>query len=139
MKKCSCCGQMKEHADFQVRKASKDGFTSSCKQCLKERDAERYTRERERRALRHKAYMDTPEGKDAHKRAISLWRSKNAVRRAAQVILNNAVRDGRVKPLPCLECGEKAEAHHPDYDRPLDVVWLCTTHHKQTHAMVRDL
>jgi hypothetical protein len=39
--------------------------------------------------------------------------------------------------LPCLLCGEKAEAHHTDYDMLLDVIWLCPAHHKQAHAMAR--
>lgn len=43
---------------------------------------------------------------------------------------------GLLKKQPCWVCGEKAIAHHPDYDRPLDVVWLCQPHHKQTHALV---
>ena len=84
-----------------------------------------------------KAYKKTEEGKAAHARAVKAWKEKNALRRAAQVILGNAVRDGRITPLPCFVCGEKAEAHHPNYDSPLDVVWLCPTHHKETHAMAQ--
>jgi hypothetical protein len=86
-----------------------------------------------------KAYKKTENGKAAHARAVKAWKEKNALRRAAHVILGNAVRDGRVAPLPCLICGEKAEAHHPDYDSPLNVVWLCTSHHNETHAMARKL
>jgi hypothetical protein len=26
---------------------------------------------------------------------------------------------------------------HPDYQRPLHVVWLCRAHHKQLHAQQR--
>ena len=38
------------------------------------------------------------------------------------------------KKLPCIICGElNVEAHHAHYDLPLDVIWLCTKHHKQTH------
>jgi hypothetical protein len=44
----------------------------------------------------------------------------------------------------CFKCGiektpahdEKPEAHHPDYSAPLDVVWLCSAHHKQAHALI---
>lgn len=69
------------------------------------------------------------------------YRTKHPKRRQAQVALCNAVRDGRVVPWPVCavpECNEKPEAHHPDYDAPLDVVWLCPAHHKQTHALVRE-
>lgn len=48
--------------------------------------------------------------------------------------LQMAVKRGKVIPLPCFMCGEKAEAHHPDYDRPRDVVWLCSVHHAEVHS-----
>ena len=64
------------------------------------------------------------------------WRREYPERWTAQITVNNAVREGRITPLPCLLCGAKAVAHHPDYSRPLDVVWLCQAHHKQAHALV---
>lgn len=60
-------------------------------------------------------------------------------RRKARMTLGNAIRDGKVLAWPVCalpNCTHKAEAHHPDYDRPLDVVWLCRTHHRQAHALV---
>ena len=45
-----------------------------------------------------------------------------------------AVRNGKLKRLPCEKCGtEKAEAHHTDYSQPLKVMWLCRTHHQEWH------
>ena len=41
-----------------------------------------------------------------------------------------AKRKGDLKPEPCSACGAKAEAHHNDYDKPLEVVWLCRKHHR---------
>jgi hypothetical protein len=41
---------------------------------------------------------------------------------------------GRLIPQPCAVCGSnKAEKHHPDYSKPLLVVWLCYFHHQQLH------
>lgn len=38
---------------------------------------------------------------------------------------------------PCSECGaEPADAHHPDYTKPLEVVWLCRKHHGEAHRKV---
>ena len=66
------------------------------------------------------------------------YRTRFPKKRSAQAALNNAVRDGRVIPWPVCavpDCDETPEAHHIDYDKPFDVVWLCPAHHKQTHAM----
>ena len=68
------------------------------------------------------------------------WRARNPTERAAQVAVGNAVRDGRLFKWPACampDCNStKPVAHHPDYSRPLDVVWLCQAHHKQAHALV---
>ena len=48
--------------------------------------------------------------------------------------LNFEVASGRVKRKPCVICGEKkTHAHHEDYSKPLEVIWLCPYHHKALH------
>jgi hypothetical protein len=43
-------------------------------------------------------------------------------------------RRGRLAPQPCRVCGsEKVEMHHEDYDKPLDVTWLCRPCHLALH------
>ena len=137
MKTCTCCGQQKLTTEFQRRAASKDGLTSSCKKCLHARDLARYEKEKHRRIERHREYMQTDAGKTAHAKATKAYREKHAIRRAAHVIFGNAFRRGKISKLPCFICGSDAEAHHPDYDRPLDVVWLCKQHHREVHAMTK--
>jgi hypothetical protein len=45
------------------------------------------------------------------------------------------VRSGDLVPHPCEVCGDaNAQAHHPDYARPLDVRWLCRAHHQAEDA-----
>ena len=50
----------------------------------------------------------------------------------ARNILNHAIRDGKIKRLSCF-CGKKAEAHHDNYNKPLDVKWFCFKHHRKYH------
>lgn len=51
----------------------------------------------------------------------------------ARKALSDAIRGGKIKRLPC-ECGDPhSEGHHPDYSKPLKVVWLCRKHHRQLH------
>lgn len=46
-------------------------------------------------------------------------------------IANVAQRRGKLRPQPCEVCGEtKVEKHHDDYSKPLQVRWLCRTHHR---------
>lgn len=49
--------------------------------------------------------------------------------------LNKAVREGNIlRPERCESCAcrGRIEGHHVDYGRPLDVVWLCKSCHKET-------
>jgi hypothetical protein len=84
-------------------------------------------------------YQKTQAFAQSHKAAAERWAARRPERRHASYLVANAIRDGRLQKLPCLVCGEeKVEGHHPDYSMPLDVVWLCTSHHKEVHAMVKD-
>ena len=63
------------------------------------------------------------------------WRERNPQKYWAHSALRSGLRRGLVRRQPCEVCGEHdTEAHHPDYDRPLVVQWLCRLHHKQVHA-----
>jgi hypothetical protein len=55
----------------------------------------------------------------------------------ARTALNRAVRKGKVERGVCEVCAEpNAQGHHDDYDKPLDVRWLCPAHHAETHREV---
>ena len=40
---------------------------------------------------------------------------------------------GKIEVEGCALCGASAEMHHPDYDKPLEIVWLCREHHLSLH------
>lgn len=70
--------------------------------------------------------------------ATSRWRrsSREKKRSFANQEVARAKRRGLIAVGPCAACGatERIEAHHPDYDSPRMIVWLCQWHHKQLHA-----
>ena len=41
-------------------------------------------------------------------------------------------RRGKLVPQACA-CGDKAEMHHEDYTRPLEVIWVCRKCHLKLH------
>jgi len=48
-----------------------------------------------------------------------------------------ALRDGRLVRQPCEVCGAtEVQAHHDDYEKPLEVRWLCRAHHMELHRTV---
>lgn len=44
-------------------------------------------------------------------------------------------RRGKLLERPCEVCGAVAEMHHDDYSKPLEVKWLCRTHHRELHRV----
>lgn len=72
--------------------------------------------------------------------ALAKYFSRYPDKRAAHKATGNAIRDGRIIRQPCEQCGSKqVQAHHDDYSRPLDVRWLCVTHHNEHHVREREL
>lgn len=66
---------------------------------------------------------------------VTRWAMSNPDKKAAHRAVAAALRAGLLRRLPCEVCGaRRAQAHHDDYRRPLDVRWLCGPHHRAHHA-----
>jgi len=59
-------------------------------------------------------------------------REKYPEKYRARTAVSNAIRDGKLLREPCSGCGKtgRIHAHHDDYSKPLDVVWLCEMCHR---------
>lgn len=52
--------------------------------------------------------------------------------------VHKAVRDGLIARKPCEVCGNKrVVAHHDDYTKPLELRWLCHSHHALEHVRMK--
>jgi len=59
---------------------------------------------------------------------------RDPVKRCAKQLVRNALRRGDLKRQPCEICGAlQVQAHHDNYDEPLNVRWLCSVHHGEQH------
>lgn len=62
------------------------------------------------------------------------FRVYDETKKKARLAVTHAIEKGRLKRKPCEKCGDpKAHAHHFDYTKPLEVVWLCSVHHGEVH------
>ena len=53
----------------------------------------------------------------------------------AQQLIKFAVKCGVLERGPCEICDTpNGQGHHDDYDKPMEVRWLCGTHHRQWHT-----
>jgi hypothetical protein len=136
MKTCFKCLTAKPLTAFYKHAMMADGHLNKCKECTKtdvkkhRQDNWQYVRDYDR--LRASQPHRVAKAKEIQTR----WKAQHPERRAAQLQVQYALRKGTLQKTPCMVCGDKAESHHPDYSRPLDVVWLCPAHHKQAHALV---
>ena len=124
MKTCSRCKQKKTTKDFYTDRRTSDGLYSSCKNChnLLISGKKRF---RDRREWRR----DNKDKLRAYRETIR----KDGREKIYQAV-HKAVKAGTLKKMTCRVCGvSKTEAHHPDYSRPLDVMWLCRKCHKNIH------
>ena len=137
-KECKVCRATKPISEFYRHPGMADGHLGKCKECQK--DASRKARSAD--VERYREY-DRARGKLPHrvKNAIAQtkkWRAEDVRRARCHSAVARALRAGVIVPEPCAMCWEPVTvAHHEDYDKPLDVVWLCQACHKARHNEMR--
>lgn len=71
-------------------------------------------------------------GKDRRKEWTTEYKAKFPERTQARRKVSDAIKAKRLIRAPCVICGNsKSEAHHENYSKPLEVIWLCRTHHRE--------
>lgn len=140
---CTKCGDEKEQEEFPIDKRKKNGLSSWCRKChyfnwriiYKGKKLADY-RERDRERAKNRR-VNNPGYKT---KEYTKYRQKFPEKVKAQQLLNQAIRQGKIKRSPCEVCGEKRKyrvhAHHDDYKKPLEVRFLCSIHHKQSHQKI---
>jgi len=131
MKQCFKCQEEKPLSDYYKHKQMGDGHLNKCKQCTKN-DATNHRNDN----LEKVREYDRARGNRQPKGYLKEYRQKYPNKYKAHNMVNNAVRDGKLFPLPCEVCFKTHDlhAHHDDYAKPLNVRWLCSAHHSQWHA-----
>jgi hypothetical protein len=148
MKACFCCNRILPLEAFHKHSGMKDGHLNKCAECVRayvkswREDnlgyVQAYDRERSRirteKGLTAEVARRFRETHSDYAERQKEWQSRNPQKRAAQISVGNAIRDGQLLQQPCERCGNTdVHGHHEDYSRPLDVMWLCSKHHGERH------
>jgi hypothetical protein len=136
-KTCFKCKKEKPIDEFYRHPQMKDGHLNKCKECGKKDTVTWRLANLERARAMALEFSKKPRYVQARAVNTVRWRQENPRKYAAHVLLGNAIRAGKVKRLPCQECGKKSHGHHEDYDNPLEVTWLCAAHHRQRHEQMK--
>ena len=141
MKACFKCKIKKSREHFYFRKNTKDGLGSFCRACSsimgREYRLRRIDELREYSRIRDK--LPHVRARKNFLRSQRIQDSKTRHKRSAHRKLQRAVDNGKIKKLICQRCGNiKAQAHHEDYSKPLDVIWLCAVHHAERHWQIKN-
>tara|TARA_R110000787_G_C13136962_1_gene416755 strand:+ start:190 stop:549 length:360 start_codon:yes stop_codon:yes gene_type:complete len=107
-----------------------DGHVNKCRECNK-------LDVRKNRALKVNYYReyDKARGNRQTYEYLKEYRLRYPYKYKAHTIVNNAIRAKKLHKEPCIVCGttENIVAHHNDYLKPLNVAWMCQSHHCQWH------
>jgi hypothetical protein len=147
MKKCFKCNQLFNLSEFYKHSKMPDGHLNKCKSCTKldvenrrkekSNDIDWVLSERKRHREKSKRYRELgiiSKNNASQKK----WALNNLEKKQAHQLLRSALELGKLHRHPCFICGNKAQAHHDDYSKPLDVVWVCSKHHGEIHVKINE-
>lgn len=133
-KQCFKCKTVKPLTEFYKHSAMADGHLNKCKLCTKQDVGKHRLENLERIRAYDRERGKLPERQQIKNEITRAWRAEDKRRTAAHNAVARAIAKGLLIRQPCERCGnEKSLAHHDDYDRKLDVMWLCQPCHKQRH------
>ena len=156
-KTCKRCGRKLDVSEFYKHSQMKDGYLNICMDCVKNRMKEYRTRNidtiREKDRIRgrrteavkkRREYANNIKTENPEKYSQIMadytrkYRRKFPEKNMAHLRVSRALQSGVLKrPNICSRCGKKCkpDAHHEDYTKPLDVIWLCGDCHAEKHRI----
>lgn len=138
-KECFKCKTNKPLEEFYKHPKMADGHVNKCKECNKNDVTTNRNKNIEKVRAYDRARGKIPERIKAGVEINRAWRQEDSRRVVAHSAVARAIRNVLLVRMPCIRCGEaKSVAHHEDYDKPLEVMWLCQPCHKQRHKELKE-
>ena len=139
MKTCFKCKAVKPFTEFYKHPQMGDGYLNKCKECTKNDSNKHRSENLEKVRAYDRERGKRPERVRYNTEVNRAWRDEDKRRVRAHNAVKRAILKGTLQKRPCVRCGNvKSLAHHEDYDKPLDIMWLCQPCHKQRHKELRE-
>lgn len=158
MKKCPRCKQLRNEKEFSKHSRTKDGLRCYCKKCISLTGKIYYKKNYSKLTLYQREYYknnkkkvnerqmiwnkNNPEKiieikrrfRKNHKEQIKKENKEWCKENFQKMKAINAINYLKPEKKPCVVCGNYlAEKHHPDYNKPYEIIWLCRSHHHLLH------
>ena len=151
---CRCCGF--EGPETAFKKSGK-GRSNTCKTCDSERKRsrrgekieaqrakeaakarDRYWRDPEKARARNRANARSERGREINRAAVAKYKAAHPERAEARKIALLAEKRGEIKRKETCEVlgcsySDGLHRHHPNYQKPREVLYLCREHHETVH------
>jgi hypothetical protein len=134
--KCILCGVEKDLSHFYKHPQMANGHLGRCKDCHRSE----IKRNRDENIDRVRAY-DRERSKTLNRKLLNV--EKNRIKRKneegmqmAHNLVSRAIKNGKlIRPDHCSSCliNCSPQAHHDDYSKPLEIIWLCPICHADRH------
>ena len=146
MKTCIECKKDLELSFFNKNKSRCDNLQNICKACNKlyrSNNSEKYNKDPIAAYIYHKEYMTTDKGKQIQRLSSIKSNIKYPNAHKSRNLYSYAIKTGAlVRPATCQMChcsSDSIQGHHCDYNKPLEVMWLCIKCHSSWHKMYTPL
>lgn len=142
-----CAKKYREKNKDLIAKKAHENFKKD-KETYLTRNRESYYRNKDTIALKRKEKRDSPSSREKenkrqkewrernpekYRNTVRKWQINNRIKINAHAKVHRAVEKGALlRPDICSQCGlDKGviEGHHEDYEKPLEVIWLCRLCH----------
>lgn len=153
MKNCTKCGRSLPTSEFHSDKRKKDGLRPACKNCHRQsvaawrsRNARKETRRKKSWSDKHREQVRAKDRRYQKQNRTKIqawqnkWKAEHPDKAKAHRAVQHALRIGTlIRPQACRLCDDRTRrlhAHHEDYTKPLEVVWMCARCHREHHLAI---
>lgn len=138
IKTCAACKRCLPTSAFNKRSGKKIGIQSNCRECDAVNQAAIYWQDPETARVARRRYQSEFVARNGNPGLN--YKTRFPLKRAAHNAINLQIKLGKlIRPSQCEACinGHRIEAHHDDYTKPLEVMWLCTRCHRARHSKLK--